>query len=316
MKKMSAAMMKLSKALDVSLPLYKGKMVYLDYPVYTNVGDMLIWLGANEFFKRNGKKFIGRFSLLNMCESSMRCIEESDTICFQGGGNMGDLWVSHQHLRERIIEKFPHKRIIILPQSVHFEDVLKLDATCELYKKHPDLHIFLRDENSFSLLKDRGVPNLQLCPDMAHALWGVYSAGNVPKASGPLYLLRRDKEDSVLPPDINALRASAIDWDDIFTGFTLLTYKLGQKINKIDRRLRNMLPAFVIWERASDIITRRAISLFAPHDMIITNRLHAMILAALLEKKAIVYDNSYGKISSYADLWFKDVPGIDLRKHG
>jgi len=41
-----------------------------------------------------------------------------------------------------------------------------------------------------------------------------------------------------------------------------------------------------------------------------------MILAALLERKAIVFDNSYGKVSSYADLWLKDMPGISLQRQG
>ena len=31
----------------------KDNVVFLDYPLHHNVGDMLIFLGTNEFFKKN-----------------------------------------------------------------------------------------------------------------------------------------------------------------------------------------------------------------------------------------------------------------------
>jgi pyruvyl transferase EpsO len=308
-------MAQLSSALDVCAPLLEGKLVYLDYPIHGNVGDLLIWMGAKEFFRRNGKKFLGQYFDSNIGTRARRHLDQCTTICFHGGGNFGDLWPWHQKLREDVIQKYPHKRIVILPQSVHFGDMRELDKACKIVKNHPDVHIFLRDKNSFSLLQERGVPNLKLCPDMAHALWGTFSAPN-PSLASPLYLLRRDKEDGSLPPEVDALRSGATDWEDILTGWTERAYQFGRRVNEIDGRRDNILPAYTVWSAVSKIIVHRAVGLFAPHETIITNRLHAMILAALLERKAVVFDNSYGKISSYADLWMKDVPGITLQKQG
>ena len=42
------------------------------------------------------------------------------TILLSGGGNFGDLYESHQEIREDVIANFPANRIIQLPQSISF----------------------------------------------------------------------------------------------------------------------------------------------------------------------------------------------------
>jgi pyruvyl transferase EpsO len=174
----------------------------------------------------------------------------------------------------------------------------------------------LRDRRSFSLLDERGVANLLLCPDMAHALWGSLSAPQ-PDRTDPLYLLRRDRESAGTPPDLGARACDAVDWDDLLTGWTTLAFRLGVAVNQRDgrRRLNNRLPAYRVWNRVSKLLIGRAVDLFAPHDTIVSDRLHAVILAALLGRKAVALDNCYGKTSSYVSLWMQDMPSIDVRRH-
>jgi pyruvyl transferase EpsO len=49
---------------------------------------------------------------------------------------------------------------------------------------------------------------------------------------------------------------------------------------------------------------------FAAYGEVRTNRLHGMIFAALLGKKVVFDDNSYGKLGHYAGQWFARHPGI------
>jgi pyruvyl transferase EpsO len=302
----------LSRRLDVCAPLLEGKLLLLDYPVHDNVGDLLIWHGERAFLKRHGKKLIGEYSINNIGRRAHALLDACATICIHGGGNFGDIWPWFQQSHERIIQQFPHKRIVLLPQSVHYQDPRGLDRTGEILKSHPDLHIFVRDRTSLRLLQKRGIPNLTLCPDMAHALWGVISAPE-PTVPAPLYLLRRDKEAAALPADIAANAGSAVDWDDLLTGRMALAYRLGVHVNQRDgwRRLNNRLPASAVWSGVSKMLIDRAIDLFSPHRTIVTNRLHAVILAALLKRQAVAIDNSYGKVSSYVALWLKDVVDMD-----
>lgn len=311
-----SCMAHLSKALDVCAPVLKGKLLYLDYPVHNNIGDLLIWMGARKFFKRHKKTFIGQYGVnINHINDRLRSfLEESSTICFHGGGNFGDLYPHSQKLREKIIQEYPHKRIVILPQSVHFNNPRELDYACAVFKRHPDLHIFLRDRRSYALLHSNGVPNLELCPDMAHALWGTISAPK-PVLHNALYLLRRDEEEGDLPLDIVSERPASMDWDDILTGWTQSVYRMGVRINEVNgRRANNRLPACSIWGAVSRILIKRAVDLFAPYETIVSDRLHAVILASLLNRKSIAFDNSYGKVSSYLDCWMSDMPGIVLQK--
>jgi pyruvyl transferase EpsO len=297
----------LSSQIDICLSLLNGDIVYLDYPVYCNIGDLLIWMGTKEFLKRNQISPIAWYSVNNTVKRTHNLIERCDVICFQGGGNLGDLWPRHQKLREKIIQQYPLKRIVVLPQSVHFTDVQQLNEACSVFRTHPDLHIFVRDRNSLSLLQDRDVRNVKLCPDMAHALWGRLSA-TPPTKPDPLYLLRRDKEAAHLPGNLDA--AEATDWEDLLTGWTKRAYELGVRVNEADGgKGNNFLPAAALWNVVSLMLVNRAVALFAPYNTIVTNRLHAVILAALLGRKSVVYDNSYGKLSSYLDCWMHaDLP--------
>lgn len=57
-------MQRLTEKLDSCiLPVLRGKVVFLDYPVHGNVSDILIWFGAKIFFKRNNVQIEGRFGL-------------------------------------------------------------------------------------------------------------------------------------------------------------------------------------------------------------------------------------------------------------
>jgi exopolysaccharide biosynthesis predicted pyruvyltransferase EpsI len=123
------------------------------------------------------------------------------------------------------------------------------------------------------------------------------------------------RKKAFFPQRLLLKKNHSVDWDDLIRGWGMQRlYNYGLRINELDRRLDNVLPALGVWNMVSNRLISRAIDLFAPHEAIITNRLHGMILSALLERKAVVFDNSYGKISSYADLWMKNVAGISFKK--
>ena len=300
----------LSCKLDSIVNLMQGDFVYLEYPVYGNVGDLLIWQGANALFKRHGLKPLGQYSKENVGAGARRVIEKAGTLCFQGGGNFGDLWPSHQNFREEIIAANPHKRIVLFPQSVHFESAEALKVSCGKLKRHPDLHIFLRDKQSLAVLQEQGLANLHLCPDAAHALWGVISA-QPPVEINPLYLLRRDKEGS-LSVCLPEASLSLWDWGDLLDGTMKAAFWVGERIVWRDGRHGNCLPADSVWDYVAKRLIKRAVGLLAPRETIVTDRLHALILSTLLERKVIVHDNSYGKLSNYVDCWLDGFPNVSM----
>ena len=49
-------------------------------------------------------------------------------------------------------------------------------------------------------------------------------------------------------------------------------------------------------------------------ELVITDRLHGMLFSAITNTPCIVFDNSYGKISSLYDTWLKDNNGITFTR--
>lgn len=302
-------MAELSRDVDRHASLITGRAVLLDVPLHGNVGDHLIWQGERAFLARNGIRLSGQFAMDNMARRARRLLDECDTICFHGGGNFGDIWPAQQQFREDIIRRFPAKRIVIFPQTVHYLDVAGLRRSCSILQEHPDLHILARDPASRDALAGEGIRNVILSPDMAHALWGAV-ATTAPAAGGDLYVLRNDREQGRLPPDVSTRLDAAFDWDDLRFGGTKALYELGMRLVWRDGRHGNILPATPVWNVVSRHLIRRAVDVFSHHDRIVTNRLHAMILGALLGKRVRACDNSYGKVWSYLDCWLAGLPPI------
>jgi pyruvyl transferase EpsO len=303
-------MASLSQKLDMCVAPIQGRTIYLDYPVHRNVGDLLIWKGAQKLLARNGIKPIANFEQ-PLGGRVKDLIGHCRTICMHGGGNFGDLYRRPQNYRERIVEAFPDKRIVIFPQTVHFDDRSELERSCRIFRSHNDLHIFLRDQRSYDVLRAQGLANLQLSPDTAHALWPIPPEGHT-KPDSVLVLRRRDKEGSEFPALDESHASAPFDWNDLTdNALESQIYKFAKGVHVLDKLLGGaVFPCATLWNWEAGRLMSKAVKLFSQHEQIITNRLHAMILAALMGKRATIYDNSYGKVSGYFDLWLKDIPGL------
>ena len=75
----------------------------------------------------------------------------------------------------------------------------------------------------------------------------------------------------------------------------------------MDNKYGNALPACAAWNFVADVLIERAIELLAAHGKVVTNRLHAVISAALIGRHVVAYDNSYGKVSAYVSCWLSEL---------
>ena len=288
----------------------KNDCIYVDYPFYFNVGDLLIFHGTLEFFKDKGINIKASYSVAN---SSIKKIKKKvtpeTTIFLQGGGNFGDLYPVHQKLRESIIKHFPNNKIIMLPQSVHFDSEEEMLKSQHIFEQHKNLILFARDEISFQLLK-KFSDHTYLMPDMAHYLYGILDKKGSSRSGEDLFFLRKDKEKISLPNTLDLSNKLIVDWDDVLVKKDHKKYKKIQKLYKNQERLP-FIPfdgyAFKKWEKCSKELIHRACELFSKHDRIVTSRLHAHILASLLEIPSIILDNSYKKNSLYYRAWTQDI---------
>lgn len=280
----------------------------LDFPDYSNVGDSAI--------------FLGELSLLGTVHGSrptyvcsMRSyVDDIDTrvsdgpLYLQGGGNFGDLWPRHQEFREHILQRYPDRKIIQLPQSIHFSTPEALDQCASAIEKHPDFTLLVRDEESYVLAQTKFNCQVLMCPDSAFALGALNTTRN--SIHPVLCMLRTDSESDLTPEQREEIAANGPieDWVDDKPKMKSKLDRLIEKMVIKTPATRNALrPSLCrIYEGWARERMDRGVAQLSTAQFVITDRLHVHILCTLLGMPHIVFDNNYGKISRHINTWAKN----------
>lgn len=286
-----------------------SQIVYMDYPVHENIGDLLILKGTEAFFRDNGIRVRKRLSFLNF-RKGMRIPPDWIIVC-HGGGNFGDLYPANQQLRETLVADYPDHRIVVLPQTVYFRDESEQGRSLERFARHPDFHLFVRDERS----RERAagiLPNVYLCPDMAHGLYPLQGKRGTGEGK-TLGLLRTDAEAAEPAEPAGSSGHSGecdkvTDWPELFARWEYALLRIIVIAHVLDRYLGNLLPVRFAWYPLANRWVSKAVRLYGGYGAIITSRLHGHLLACLLNMPNRLIDNAYGKNESYFRLWTARVP--------
>ncbi|OWK30408.1 polysaccharide pyruvyl transferase family protein [Sphingomonas dokdonensis] len=280
---------------DLKVPIGPRPVVYIDLPVHLNVGDLLINAGAEQLFHDLGMTVDLRLTLFD-ADRLASAIRPEHVIVLHGGGNFGDIWPRHQMLRERFIARFPNNRIIVFPQSVHYNDAKAAEAAGAVLRQHRDLHVFVRDHESRDYLRDTMAIDAELMPDTAHQLFGTLPQGAAAR-DGRLLFLRRDKEAS----DVTG--GGHIDWDDLVTTADKAICGLARAAFRGSINPTTQALICKGWYARRDDLIARSSRYFDRYALVETSRLHGAILAQLLGVPVVPRDNYYGKIHRYMNAW-------------
>lgn len=293
----------------------KQDVLYFDYPLHLNVGDLLIYAGTEQFFKDYHINVRLRRSLqaFDLAEAR-KYVTPNTTILCHGGGNFGDLYPSIQKMREEIVQDFPNNRVILLPQTAHFSCEKAMLASAKIFSAHKDLHLFARDIKTYDLMKAHFSPYVELSPDMAHELYGTLPQKDRSQSAGKtLYFLRKDIEKSHIEAEIQAKLPNlddVKDWEDILLPSDMRFELWCSRLSKIANRfklawLKNKIND--LWYQHSMKVIARCQRIFLGYDNVVTSRLHGHIFSCLLGLPNEVCDNSYGKNTGYYNQWTKEI---------
>ena len=292
-------------------------IAYLDYAMTTNVGDQLIVLGTLEFFKKYGIKRRFSRNVRNSEPVGKLPVRADDVIVLHGGGNFGDIYPHFQRYREDVISHYKDRKIIIMPQTIHFNAPDGLARSAEKMNRHPDLTLFVRDSVSFDLAQPHFGERVTLMPDMAHQLWPTLAkrcTSRVASAVEPLILIRTDVEKATTPAPIAARSQAFIDWDDVLSPSFRITKRLVSSFSRASVVRRAPIDWDEVYFGAIEREIVRIGRLFAKKTPWITSRLHGAILGLLLDKPVFAIDNSYGKLSSYLSTWHDYVEPVVMTR--
>ncbi|CAI6087121.1 polysaccharide pyruvyl transferase family protein [Cohnella sp. JJ-181] len=285
-----------------------SNIIYIDYPVYANGGDMLIMKGTEAFFKDNGIRVRARYSTVDFPHGL--AVPKDHILVLQGGGNFGDLYPVHQKLRERVVASYPKHRVVILPQTIYYKDPRELDRTADILNRHGDVHLYVRDTLSLELARGKfGRCGVYLSPDMAHQLWPI--RGNAEPERELLRFLRTDVEKTAGQERLAEDGASGdeMDWATLFSRTEQRSIRAFGKVLRISG---GKLPMGKIWSRYTDRLVNKTIGRFAQYRTVQTSRLHGHILSCLMDKPNVLIDNAYGKNANYYRTWTQSISSAKL----
>ncbi|WP_119293258.1 polysaccharide pyruvyl transferase family protein [Azohydromonas sediminis] len=305
------------KTLDSLIPA-GAPCALVDFPHYPNVGDSAIYLGELAYLRNRGCAVHYVADWQTYDRNALRRALPEGIVLINGGGNFGDLYPRHQQIRQAVLRDFPDRRVVQLPQSVHFDDPAALEASRADFSAHPDFHLVVRDQVSLDLVQRSYDTPTYLCPDMAFLL-------DVPRfkpADAPLaavVLSRTDGEKAA--PEHGGLAVgdcvSVADWLEEPPPGAEWLYRWGTVRG---RWQRTHWPRSVIsWaqrtgaRRMADQRLARGLRQIHGGRTLVTDRLHALILGWMSGMPVFHVDNRYRKLGNLLDTWLpgrSDLPAF------
>lgn len=280
----------------------------LDVPNQRNVGDAMILAGELAYLRALGARVAYAADMRAFDPRALRRAMPRGVVLLHGGGNLGDVWPGHQRHREEAIAALHDYRVVQLPQSVFFREPEAAARFAEVARAHPDLHLLLRDTATQQRVDDQ-LPGLRasFCHDMALGFSPAPAPPPDRRGTATLVLARRDHEQSV---DLAALTTAALDHEPVVEDWA----PRGRRAVAW-RAARAAAQALLAAQRASGLAALprlrwpvvRGIStvsvaggvdLLGDARLVVTDRLHAHVLAGLLGVDHVVMDNSYGKVGA------------------
>lgn len=281
--------------------MFMKKIVLFDTPTYGNIGDLAISIAEKSFIKENLHQYeyveILDIEFTEKLEEMKQVLTTEDVIILTGGGNMGNEYLCFEETRRRVIKAFPNNKIIIMPQTIYFHDTERgreeLEKTKEIYNNHKYLTIVARENVSFNIMKKEfSNVNVILAPDIVMYL---NETKNL-KRKGALMAIRNDKEKTL---DVQIIE--------------MIKQEVLKKIDNIVITDTCMSRGQCLIGEARDKVFQEKLDEFRGAELIITDRLHGMIFAAITGTPCIAFGNYNYKIESSFE-WLKEQKYIKFMK--
>lgn len=263
-------------------------------PTHGNLGDHAISIAQlkllSDMFEENEIIEIDRATYKHKKRKLMKIVSKKDIIVIPGGGWLGNQWYHNEKMVEDVIKTFKDNKVIILPQTIYFEQskdqLWQINNAKECFS-NKKLLFALRDMKSYEFCKKEFKTRNVFCPDLVLSLSSKYQLTR----SGVLLCFRDDCEKEIAEGEKNKL----IKWiNEKFKNIKYTTTVIGHV--SISKR---------------QVAVGKKLREFSRAQLVITDRLHAMIFAAITGTPCVAFDNSSNKVSGVCQ-WLKHLEYIKV----
>ena len=279
--------------------IYKKKVYLLLTPEHGNYGDHAIAMAEVLFLKKilPGYQVIEiQADVLSRNIKKFCFLLDGQLLLITGGGFWGTLWPRENDSMMDIIRYCKKSRIVIMPQTVFFENGRSCKKCKSSVEKHNNIHIFLRDEKSYHMIRQI-LPSkpIYMSPDMVLSM-NLFDRKKGDR-NGIMLCLKQDKEGLEESKKCFEYFKNYSEYmgERIFYGSTNVQVKRRISISQHEQKVRNKI----------NEISR--------YTLIITDMLHAMLFCTVTATPCIAMESLSGKVyGGYK--WVKDLPYIYYAK--
>ena len=281
----------------------QGKIFFIGTPNHWNSGDHFISQATINFLNAIfPDRDIYEIQINEFEQELPRLIKEiryCDLIVLQGGGNMGNVYPTNENIRRKVISLFRYNHIVVFPETIYYEETAKgyyeKLASQKIYSDAKYLTICAREKESYNQMKILYPNNtILLVPDIVCSM----DMGIVPgkPTMGVSLFFRSDGEKAIS----DNLRVSIIEE----LQRRELSYKYCDMIYNHNRGYCG--------KANRQVIIRSKLIEIKRSNLVITDRLHAMILCVMTGTPCLVFCGYNHKIPSTYETWFENIPYVRL----
>lgn len=273
-----------------------AKAVLFGTPLHGNLGDQALALAIYNFFESCGIHEadvveIPTAILEGLTKGQIKKIAKDRIIFLQGGGFMGNTWMQEEIQIRRFIQSCPNNKIIILPQTITYTDDKEGNKekrkANKIYGACRNIEVYVREKESVKAACELvGQEKVNCVPDMVIGyLKEAY--GVVDRKNKCLFCMRDDRE-KLVDEDKVTIVGNAIK-------------NLGLEIEYTD----TIVSGYIYPEQRKEKVLEK-LQEFSKVQLVITDRLHGMLFAAITGTPCLFFDNKNGKVQNVFE-WIKDI---------
>lgn len=279
----------------------KKRLFLFNTPQHTNIGDHAIAECEKELFR----DFFPEYEVIEIREDFYaenkyyltRYVNREDILVITGGGFLGTLWLKNgEDVVREIIMAYPHNKIIIMPQTMWFENSeygeCQERISKEIYEKADHLLLFLREHISYKRAKKLFSDKVKCVevPDIVLSMQGFDNP--IQKQRIGALCLKNDKE-SILKDE---------EKEQIVQTLKKYVYQITMTSMHAEQ------PVSIKFRKQA--IENKLLELKG-YQVVVTDALHCMIFCAVSGTPCVALDNISKKLSGVYE-WIKELPYIFL----
>ena len=268
-----------------------NKYYVLGTPEHTNIGDSAIAIAELLFLKKivqdsSRVKEITFHEMWKYHQILERGSKNSCHFFWHGGGNMGDLWFEEESFRRRFIVNQYAAKPVIFPQTLFYSDTplgrKARKESIEVYNV-PEVTLVAREQKSYEKMKEiYPQAHVMLTPDIVLSADMARFGATPTTRCGVLMVTRNDLEKTV----DNSI------WRELKNEFEALGLSVCQT---------DMFSTGSVKKETRDELVRSKMQEFCGAQLIVTDRLHGMVFAALTGTPCIVFRCNNHKVKGTYD---------------